>query len=405
MPEPLPIVTLKPLRPGRYGHPWVFAGEIARGPEPDAHGGDWVALTDHNGKPAGAGYYNGASKITVRRVALPVNEQSGAPVAPTQSWWNRQIRAALDYRAARGLVERGFYRLIHAEGDGLPGLIVDIYGEYASVQILTLGMERHREEIVRALQTVVQPLGIYERSDVGVRKLEGMDERAGLMAGEAPEDRVELADSGARILVDIKHGGKTGLFLDQIDNQKAAAREASGRDVLNVFSYTGLFGLRAGLAGAKSVEDVESSAYFQAIAQDQWQLNKAALTGCKYSQTTDNAFDDLRRREENGYKADMIVLDPPAFTKTRAAADSALRGYNEINRRALRLLRPGGVLVTCSCSHHLAIEEFEAVVMKSARDAKRETRLIERRGQPADHPVLLTVPETEYLKVLILAVV
>ena len=391
------------MKPGRYGHPWVFAGEIAQGPNPGADNGDWVALIDHNGKPAGGGYYNEASKITVRRVPLPTSE-AGIPQVPMQSWWNRQIRAAFDYRTARGLTKRGFYRLIHAEGDFLPGLIVDVYGEFIAVQLLTLGMERRRKEIVAALQKVLEPLGIWERSDVGVRKLEGLNERAGLMVGEEPANRVELDDSGARILVDIKHGGKTGLFLDQIENQKAAAREATGRDVLNIFSYTGLFGLRAGLAGAKSVEDVESSAYFQEIARDQWLLNKGSLGGCQYSQTTDNAFDDLRRREESGYKADMIVLDPPAFTKTRAAADSALRGYNEINRRALRLLRPNGVLVTCSCSHHLAMEEFEAVVMKSARDAKRELRLIERRGQPADHPVLLSVPETEYLKVLIFSV-
>ena len=169
MPDLLPTVTLKPLKPGRYGHPWIFAGEIARGPDPGADNGDWVALIDHNGKPAGAGYYNEASKIIVRRVPLPTSE-AGTPQVPMQSWWNRQIRTALDYRAARGLTKRGFYRLIHAEGDFLPGLIVDVYGEFVAVQFLTLGMERRRSEIISALQTVLAPRGIWERSDVGVRK-------------------------------------------------------------------------------------------------------------------------------------------------------------------------------------------------------------------------------------------
>ncbi len=399
----LPKVFLKPLRPERYGHPWIFAGEVARGPEPAAADGDWVAIIDHNGKPGGAGYYNSKSKIVVRRMPLP-GALEGEPVEPKPGWWTEQIRLAFEYRKERGLVERGFYRLVHAEADKLPGLIVNVYGDWAVAQFLTLGVERHKDEIVASIGKVLRTRGIYERSDSAVRKLEGLEECVGLLDGVEPPDRIELNHGGVRILADIKRGGKTGLFLDQIENQQAAAREATGREVLNVFSYTGLFGLRAGLAGAKSVQDIESSEYFQEIAQAQWKLNKSGLAGVKYSQTTANAFDELRIRDDAGYRADMVVLDPPAFTRNRSGADSALRGYNEINRRAMRLLRPGGVLVTCSCSHHLHMDEFEEVVMKSARDAKREIRLIERRGQPADHPVVFTIPETEYLKVLILAV-
>jgi 23S rRNA (cytosine1962-C5)-methyltransferase len=398
----LSTIHLKPLRPERYGHPWIFAGEVARGPEPAVADGDWVAIIDHNGKPAGAGYYNSRSKIVARRLPL-AGAETAEPLAPNQKWWTERIRAAHDYRKARGLVDRDLYRLVHAEADGLPGLIVDVYGQYVAVQLLTLGVDLRRAEIVQAIQSVLRPKGIYERSDSASRALDGLDERTGLLAGDELPDTIEI-DYGARILVDIKNGGKTGLFLDQIENQSVAAREARGRKVLNVFSYTGLFGLRAAIAGAKSVEDVESSDAFQAIARKQWDLNKESFRACEYVQTTGNAFDDLRRRESAGYRAGMIVLDPPAFTKSRSSAMGALRGYNEINRRALKLLEPGGILVTCSCSHHLSSDEFEAVVMKSARDAKREIRLIERRGQPADHPVLLRVSETEYLKALILAV-
>jgi 23S rRNA (cytosine1962-C5)-methyltransferase len=401
---PLPQITLKPLRPERYGHPWIFAGEVARGPEPAAVDGGWVQIVDHNGKTAGVGYINTRSKIVVRRVAGVEDALKGDQAEPNSKWWTERIATAHAYRVARGLTGRGFYRLVHAEADGLPGLIVDVYGEFVCVQILTLGMERRKAEIVRALQKVLSPTGIYERSDVAARGLDGLPEQVGVLAGETPPSVLTLEDDGAQILVDIKDGGKTGLFLDQIDNQKAAAREAKGREVLNVFSYTGLFGLRAAFAGAVSVEDVESSAAFQRLAQEQWTVNQSRTKRCRYSQTVGNAFDDLRHRDDAGYRADMIVLDPPAFTKSRASADSALRGYNEINRRALRLLRPGGVLVTCSCSHHLSADEFAAVVLKSARDAHRDVRVIERRGQPPDHPVLLRVPETDYLKVLILAI-
>jgi 23S rRNA (cytosine1962-C5)-methyltransferase len=365
---PLPTIQLRPLKPLRYGHPWIFATEIAKLPDTEIEDGSWVQLIDHNGKPYGCGYYNSKSKILVRRVTnADVAENAQAP---SQDWWNSRIQAAYDYRVARGLVSRNLYRLIHAEGDGIPGLIVDVYGDYISVQILSLGIENQKSQILKALERTLHPVGIYDRSDVSVRKLEGLQEHTGSFYGDEPGDRLEIDSRDAKILVDIKHGGKTGLFLDQLENHFAAASEAKGREVLNVFSYTGLFGLRAAQAGAKSVEDVESSEYFQAIAADQWKLNKAFTSGCKYIQTTANAFDDLREKESKGYLCDMVILDPPAFTKNRAGADNAARGYNEINRRALKLLRPGGVLVTCSCTHHIDINEFNAIIEKAGRDAK-----------------------------------
>jgi 23S rRNA (cytosine1962-C5)-methyltransferase len=222
------------------------------------------------------------------------------------------------------------------------------------------------------------------------------------LRGEAPPDYLELEDGGAVILADVLAGAKTGLFLDQIDNQKAAAREAKGRDVLNCFAYTGLFGLRAALVGAKSVTDVEISAPFCEINKLQWRRNSNAV--CPHTVATENAFDYLHLLESKKYSTDMVVLDPPAFTKSRANIQGALRGYNDINRTAMKLLKPGGVLVTCSCSHHVSAADFQGVLLKAAADSGKAIRLIEHRGAPPDHPALFSVPETEYLKCFILEV-
>lgn len=393
---PYPTIHLKPLRPERYGHPWIYDNEIAKGPDAGFEDGGLVQIVDHNKKPIGVGYLNRKSKIAGRFLSRDPEAEIGP------AFWKKRIERALSYRQARYPQLPALYRLVYGEADLLPGLIVDVYGDYLSLQILTLGMDRHRDQIVDALQGTLFPIGIYERSDVPARRLEGLEEKMGVLHGSEPTAPVEIEDNGAVILADIAHGAKTGLFLDQIENQKAAAREARGRDVLNCFAYTGLFGLRAAIAGAKSVTDVEISPAFAEIGKKQWRRNPLAV--CAHNSVVENAFDYLRMLEKNSYRTDMIVLDPPAFTKTRAQRDSALRGYNDINRRAMRLLNPGGVLVTCSCSHHLSAGDFWGVVEHAARDAGRELRLIEQRGQPPDHPVLLPVPETEYLKCLILQV-
>lgn len=320
------------------------------------------------------------------------------------AFWRSRIVRAQEFRQAHCLEGDALpvaYRLVHGESDSLPGLIVDVYGPFVVVQFLALGLELWREAIVSALQDLLAPSGIYERSDSAVRRLEGLEERVGVLAGEPPPDELVLDDDGMTVLADLKTGAKTGLFLDQRQNQKAAANQARGRDVLNCFAYTGLFGLRAALAGAKSVTDVEISPEFTALGRRQWERNGIVLPP---SGVTENVFDYLRSLEAGSYRTDMVVLDPPAFTKNRGSRDGAIRGYNEINRVALRLLRPGGVLVTCSCSHHLTAHEFREIVEGAARDAGRTLKLIEQRGQPADHPVLLDAPESEYLKCLILAV-
>ena len=394
----LPTVKLKPQRPDRLRHPWVYDNEIAAGPPDGFLNGGVVRVLDSRGKTLGAGYLNHKSKIAVRYLSRQRDE------AVNGDFWKSRLKQAHQYRMAH-YAEAGTlpaaYRLVHGEADGLPGLIVDVYGAFLVVQLLALGLEPWREIIVAALQEQLTPRGIYERSDSAVRKLEGLDEQVGALAGDAPPDDLVLEDGGLTLLADLKTGAKTGLFLDQMQNQKAAARQAAGRDVLNCFSYTGLFGLRAAHAGAKSVTDVEISPEFNALNQRQWERGGLSIP---HEVVTENVFDHLRALEGTKYRTDMIVLDPPAFTKNRSSRVGAMRGYNEINRVALRLLRPNGVLVTCSCSHHLSIPEFREIVQTAARDAGRTLKLIEGRGQPADHPVLLDAPESEYLKCLILAV-
>ena len=391
----LPIVKLKPQRPERLRHPWVYDNEIAAGPAGEFENGGVVRVLDSRGKTLGAGYLNHKSKIAVRFLSRHRDEAVNA------GFWQTRLAQAHKYRQAHyGPLPEAF-RVVHGEADGLPGLIVDKYGPFLVVQFLALGLEPWREIIVAALVEQLQPTGMYERSDSAVRKLEGLEERVGVLFGEAPPDDLTLTDDDATTLVNLKTGAKTGLFLDQMQNQKAAARQARGRDVLNCFSYTGLFGLRAALAGAKSIADVEISPEFNALNGRQWAQSGLTIP---HEIVTENVFDYLRALEAKSYRTDMIVLDPPAFTKNRGSREGAMRGYNEINRVALRLLRPGGVLVTCSCSHHLSAPEFREIVQTSARDAGRTLKLIEGRGQPADHPVLLDAPESEYLKCLILAV-
>ncbi|MBV9848772.1 MAG: class I SAM-dependent rRNA methyltransferase [Armatimonadetes bacterium] len=394
---PLPTITLKPQPPDRRAHPWVYDNEITDGPPAGFEDGGLAQIKDAKGRILGVGYANRRSKIAVRYLTRRYDEAVNA------DFWRGRIQRALAYRLAHHAADGQLpsaYRLAHGEADGLPGLVVDVYGPYSVVQFLALGLESWREAIVSALTDMLPLSGIYERSDSPVRRLEGLDERAGVLWGGAPPDVLELEDDGATLLADLKGGAKTGLFLDQRENQLAAARQARGRDVLNCFAYTGLFGLRAALAGARSVTDVEISPAFAALGERQWARNSLSQP---HEAVTGNVFDHLHTLDGEKYRTDMVILDPPAFTKNRASRESAARGYHEINRLALRLLRPGGVLVTCSCSHHLSAPEFRDIVHSAARDAGRPLRLIAQRGQPPDHPVLLDAPESEYLKCLIFA--
>lgn len=397
---PLPSIKLKPQRTDRVAHPWVYDNEIASGPSRDDtfEDGGLVKVIDSRGIPAGIGYLNSRSKIAVRYLTRDVS------AVIDRNFWQRRINAAAEYRRERYRGRGGLppaYRLAHGEADGLPGLVVDVYVDWAVVQFLARGLEPWRDTLIAAIAEATGAHGVYERSDSAVRRLEGLEERTGLLWGDEPPDRIAYEDDGINILVDVRHGGKTGLFLDQRENQRAAAAEAGGRDVLNCFAYTGLFSLRAAGKGAKAAIDVESSDGFNALNSEQWSANRFAQP---HTIVAENVFDYLRAHERTGERHDMIVLDPPAFTKNRASREGAARGYNEINRMALRMLRPAGVLITCSCSHHLTAQEFREIVENAARDAGRSVRLVAQHGQPPDHPVLIAAPESEYLKCLILAV-
>ncbi|MGO8673585.1 MAG: class I SAM-dependent rRNA methyltransferase [Capsulimonadaceae bacterium] len=394
----LPTVKLAPQRPERLNHPWVYDNEIQSGPDRRFENGGLVRVVDARGRAVGVGYLNSRSKIAIRYLSRDPSTVIDA------AFWRDRIANAAAYRRARYAGQGGVpsaYRLVHGEADGLPGLVVDVYAGTAVVQFLALGLEPWRAVLVDAIVDTAHARSVYERSDSPVRRLEGLEEQTGLLSGDAPPDVIEYEDDGVVVLVDVIRGGKTGLFLDQRENQRTAAAEAAGRDVLNCFAYTGLFGLRAARSGAVRVRDVESSEPFNAMNQAQWDHNGL---GIEHSIAAENVFDYLRAHEKDGDRHDMIVLDPPAFTKNRASREGAARGYNEINRMALRMLRPGGILVTCSCSHHLTAAEFREIVEGAVGDAHRTARLIAQRGQPPDHPVLLDAPESEYLKCLILAV-
>jgi 23S rRNA (cytosine1962-C5)-methyltransferase len=375
----------------RAGHLWIYRGEIARidgGPED----GDAVVVHGASGHVLGTGLLNTRSLITVR---LCTSADTGLDEAFFRARLERAI--ALREKIARGAAA---CRLVYGEGDLLPGLIVDRYADLLVIQTLTLGMDRRKEMLVRLLRDLVHPRGIYARNDPAVRRLEGLPRETGWLLGGG-ETQVEIEEEGLRFAVDLERGQKTGFFLDQRENRAAVAPLAAGGAVLDCFAYTGAWSLRAARGGAASVIGVEISADAVGLANHNAQLN--TLSGrCRFEHA--NAFDELRRLSRTGARFDMVILDPPAFVKTKEALAGGLAGYKEINLRALKLLRPGGWLITCSCSYHVDEPALQATVMAAARDAGRWIRLVESRSQARDHPVHPAMPETRYLKCLVLEV-
>ncbi|MGE5529414.1 MAG: class I SAM-dependent rRNA methyltransferase [Patescibacteria group bacterium] len=389
----VPVLRLRRGRGERLraGHPWVYRGEVLEEPSAAVPGGI-VDVLDQAGRFLGRGYYNPVSQICCRLLTR-AREEIGV------SFFARRLSEAAALRR-RFAPDREAIRLVYSEADSLPGLIVDRYGDCLVAQFLTLGMDVRREEIVSLLAAEFMPRAILERSEAGVRRHEGLGPRAGACYGEVP-DEVVVADESLRFLVDLAGGQKTGHFLDQRDNRLAAAAYAAGRRVLDCFCHTGMFGVAAACRGAAQVIGVDIDADALDLAGRNAALNGvSSVFGVKQA----NAFDFLRAAVEEGDRYEMIILDPPAFTKSKLRLEQALRGYKEINLRAMRLLGPGGILVTCSCSHHVNQALFEEMLMSAAADANRRVRLLERRGQAPDHPVLLGVPETEYLKCLILEI-
>ena len=384
-------VTLRKTRETRVrgGHPWIYASEIEK-VEGTFENGDIVDVADYRGKFIGRGFYNPQSQISLR--ILTRNDEPC-----DRDFFARRIQEAWDYR--RLLCDPMSCRLIYSESDFLPGLVVDKFADVLVLQSLSLGIERLKDMICDLLMEIVQPAGIWERSDVPVRRLEGLEQTTGLLRGEVP-DEVEMVENGIRFLVDVKRGQKTGFFLDQKQNRATLEPLCRDARVLDCFCHNGSFSLHAAKYGASSVLGVDISEEALEVAR-----RNAALNG--YDNVTfeaHNCFDLLHELTDAGEKFDLVILDPPAFTKNKAAVQSAIRGYKEINLRGLKLVRPGGFLVTCSCSQHVLPEMFQDVINQAARDAKKRIRLVEYRTQGYDHPILPQSVETKYLKTMIIQV-
>ena len=376
------------LRRGREqrvlgGHPWVFRSDIER--EDGAADGLPVRVLTAAGRFLAMAVYNPRSQISLRILSRRDEPIDGAFI-------RGRVHRALDYR--RRFADLNSCRLIFAESDGLPAVIADKFGEVIVLQILCLGMERFKGDIVDALVQELSPRGVYERNDVPVRELEGLSQQTGLLFGEVP-DRVEMQENGVRFLVDVKEGQKTGFFLDQKENRAAIAPFVSGMRVLDCFTHTGSFALHAAHYGAAEVTGVDISEHACACA-----LENARLNGVEDRVRFEcaNAFDFLRAHQTAKEQYDVVILDPPAFTKTRSAVEGALRGYKEINLRGMKLTRDGGYFVTCSCSQHVTPDLFRGMLLEAQKDAHVQLRQIEWRTQGRDHPILLASPETQYLK-------
>jgi 23S rRNA (cytosine1962-C5)-methyltransferase len=366
------------------GHPWIFASDVAdRG---DAQPGDVVKVADPRGRPIGVAHYSSSSQITLRLL-------SSKPEPIDQEFFRRRLTAAIRHRE-RVVKDSNACRLVFSEADLLPGLIVDRYGSCLVIQTLSQGMDRARDLIVHVLRELLAPTGILARNDAAVRKLESLPLEVTVLHGEIPE-RIAIAMNGLRLEADLLKGQKTGIYLDQRENYLAAASFAGGR-VLDCFTSTGGFALHTARR-AESVEAVDSSAGALATAEANARSNN--ITNIHFRQA--DVFDFLSGLDR---RYAMIILDPPAFAKSRKMLDEAAKGYKEINLRALKMLDPGGILVTCSCSHHVSESMLFEIVAQAALDAGKTLRVLERRTQAADHPILLTVPETLYLKCQILEV-
>ena len=369
------------------GHPWIFASDVLdRG---SAKPGEPVRVVAPDGRPLGAAHHSSISQIALRMLS-----PQAEPI--DRDFFLRRLRAAESHRRAV-VRDTTAYRAVHGEADLLPGLVVDRYGDYLAVQTLDQGMDAAKPEIVSCLGEIYNPRGIVARNDVAVRSKEQLPLETAILAGEIPET-VEVAMNGLALHADLLHGQKTGIFLDQRENYLAAARYAKGH-ALDCFTSTGGFALHLA-ARSESVEAADSSATALATARANAQRN--GIANIEFREA--DVFDLLAGYASARHRVDTVVLDPPAFAKSRQSIDAAIRGYKEINLRALRLLGPGGILVTCSCSHHVSESAFLTLVAEAALDARRTLRVLERRTQSQDHPILLTVPETLYLKCLILEV-
>jgi 23S rRNA (cytosine1962-C5)-methyltransferase len=375
------IVSNKGARRWAEGHPWIFRSDVLQRPDTDAGA---VHVTDQRGKRLGSALWSPRSEISLRLI------ERDPDVAIDIEWWRHKLERAIVRRA--GLEhEANAYRLVHGEGDGIPSLIVDRYDRWLVVQLMSAGLEHFRAELVEALRQITGAEGILARNDVPLRVKEGLPTTVELLHGTVPEE-IEVHEHGVRYLAAPWRGQKTGAFLDQRENRALVGRIARGR-ALDCFSYHGSFALHLA-RGADSVVALDASAHALTRAEENFRRN--GLTNGTFVEA--NAFEYLKARERERARFDTVVLDPPAFAKTRPALPGAMRGYKEINLRAMRLLAPGGLLFTASCSYHLTKPLFLEMIESAAADSGRLMVLREIRGQPLDHPEVLTIPETGYIK-------
>ncbi|MDB4673203.1 class I SAM-dependent rRNA methyltransferase [Verrucomicrobiales bacterium] len=378
-------LIIKPRSRIFHGHDWVYSSEVKKAfgnPEP----GTVVTLKDFKDRPLGSAIYNPESQIVARRISRRVQKLD-------LDLFSRRITRAQEYRESLGFSKEQPYRVVWSESDGLPGVVIDRYGDSAVLQTLTLAMDHQKQVIAQAATNVLGVTSVIERNDNGIRKAEGMEEAVGMLSGEAPGE-VEVDDgTGIRFKVDLLGGQKTGLYLDQFGSYDAVAKHAKGRRVLDCFTNQGGFALHCARAGAASVEAVDISETAISATRENAALNSLAV-----ETSVENVFGYLKALIAQEKKYDLIVLDPPSFTKAKSKINEAMRGYKEIHLRALKLLTPGGLMATFCCSHHVGWREFRNSVLSASVDAKKTLRQREIYTQRSDHPINATIPETEYLK-------
>ncbi len=390
----MPQVILKPGREKsvRQRHPWVFSGAIGR-VEGDPSPGEVVDVRDAAGSFLARGTFSSRSQIRVRLCTWEEDEMLERPFLARRLERARAGRAAIEADPAITA-----YRLVHAESDGLPGVIVDRYGPFLVLQLLSQGAETWKHDLVALLAEQLSPQGIYERDDAEVRRLEGLPQRCGVLYGEKPPDRIEVYEGGRPFLVDLRRGHKTGAYLDQRENRLRIAPLCAGKEVLDTFTYSGWFAVHAAAAGAAGVLGLDGSAESLALARENAERSTVLE---QISWQEGNAFEVLREYRAAGRTWDVLILDPPKFASRKSQVPGATRGYKDINLLGMQLLRPGGLLVTFSCSGLVSADLFQKVVFGASVDTGRDVQILAHLTQGADHPVLLSFPEGAYLKGLL----
>ena len=391
----MPSVKLKKGRDKSFNrkHPWIFSGAIDSVKDVNSNG-ETVDIISGDGKFLGYGSYSSHSQISVRVLSFNPEEKINL------DFFQKRIKNAAEFRK-QIITDKttNAFRVVNAESDSLPGLVVDKYGDYLVCQFLSAGAEFWKKEIVEILINLFNPTGIFERSDVEVREKEGLLPSKGVLYGKQPDELIEIIENGNKFFVDVNLGHKTGFYLDQRDNRKILEQFASGKEILNCFSYTGGFSVYAVKAGASKVINVDSSAESLVLAEKNFFLN--GIDSSKFENTHDDVFKYLRKLRDTNRQFDVIILDPPKFAESVSQIDKAARGYKDINLLALKLLKKNGLLFTFSCSGHIVPDLFNKIIADAAADAGREVHILKYLTQSPDHTMLTSFPEGLYLKGLI----